>query len=174
MQTPKAKCKNYEDTKAQKTKRIKKNQKHQKNKKTKTSKTSKKTKKTMFRDFGLIHINFWEFLNIVFFGSLALSLVVLLVFRARLPARRESAWGRPSVPIKKTSKLHVSVLLAILLHAAISAALFYWYKPLASAVPNAYRSIKMQNYKMCKRNECVRIHIYIYIFIYLLICLFYT
>ena len=72
------------------------------------------------------------------------------------------------MPIKKTSKLHVSVLLAILLHAAISAALFYWYKPLASAVPNAYRSIKMQNYKMCKRNECVRIHIYlsIYLFVY--------
>ena len=47
MQTPKAKCKNYEDTKAKKTKRIKKKpKKSKKSKKTKKIKNIKKTKKT--------------------------------------------------------------------------------------------------------------------------------
>ena len=49
----------------------------------------------------------------------ALSLVALPLSRELLPARRESACGLPFVPIKRTSQVHVSVLLAILLHVAL-------------------------------------------------------
>ena len=55
------------------------------------------------------------FIFLFFFGSLAISLVALLVSRALLPARRESACALPFVPIKRDSQLHVSVFLATLL-----------------------------------------------------------
>ena len=55
-----------------------------------------------------------------FCGFLALSLVALLLSRELLPVRREFACGLPFVPIKRTAQLHGSVLLAILLHVALS------------------------------------------------------
>ena len=72
-----------------------------------------------------------------FFGSLAISLVALLVSRALLPARRASAYGLTIACFP--------VLFATLLRVATSEVPFHWYKSLALADPSTYRSMEIHN-----------------------------
>ena len=85
--------KTLKNQKTKKTKKSKQNEKIKKKIKNKNKKTNQKNNSVGLLNLALCGRRVPEYCFFGFFGSLAISLVALLVSRALLPARRASAYG---------------------------------------------------------------------------------